>query len=301
VSERLWGSRALRVAGLSAIFLVGVVAALLLLRGPTSPGRTASENHVAVGSEGGRLTPSYLVVRPVGAHFGDTLTADAEIVLDHVDPSTVRIRPRFTPYSVVRSSREQHASGGRTALRLHWSLQCLRVRCLAANGRDRVFDFGLTADAPGIPLPLVEQFPPLLVTSRLALPGTGWQMGGLEQDASAAPSSVGLTLSSVLAVGLLGTAALVLLAPRLRLRGASHAPAAEERADALQEAIRRVDEVVVAVSWERQRGALDNLARVLEGADAGLAREFRALAWQEAQPDDVVVAELLERARRLRR
>jgi hypothetical protein len=289
------------VAGLSAIFLVGVVAALLLLRAPTSPGHTASEHPAAVASGAGRLTPSYLVLRPVGAHFGETLTADAEIVLDDVDPSTVRIRPRFAPYSIVGSSREQHASGGLTSLRLHWSLQCLRVRCLTSNGRDRVFNFGLTADAPGVPLPVVEEFPPLLVTSRLALPGTGWQTGVLAQDASAAPSSVGLTLSSVLAVGLLGTAALVLLAPRLRLRGASHTPAAEEPADALQEAIRRVDDVVVAVSWERQRGALDNLARVLDGADAGLAREFRALAWQEAQPDDVVVADLLERARRLRR
>ena len=283
-------SRPGRIVAIGSVFLVGVAVAFALFRQhPPRAGLSASS---------GKIEISSLLLRPTSAFFGETISADASVVAAGVDAERVALRPDFRPYSVVATTRSQHtAPGGRTMLRLHWTLQCLRTRCLAADGQHAVYTFPLSVTAGGGGrVTDTALFPPLLVVSRLATGGTRMR-NEVALDERRPSSGPNAAVVSVGAIGLVGAAALLLLAPaRRRASGrASVAP------DPLRDAIERAEGRRVAVSLAEQRGALDHLARAVADADPALAHDLRGVAWGETQPDDASIGRLLDRARRLLR
>jgi hypothetical protein len=275
-----------------AVFLVGVLASILLFRAG-EPGR----RHGARAAPGAGVELASLVLRPASAFFGQTVTADASVLIGDVDVDVVAIRSDFRPYSVVGSRRERRGfTGHRTMLRLRWTLQCLRTQCLAPDGVHANYTFPVSVSAPGLKTARTA-FPPLLVVSRLANGNAAMRNEVLlaRQRRSSTPSAAVLSLA---ALGLVGMAAMLLLVPARRAvvdrRGV--APRSD---DGLRAAIERAEARRVAVSRTEQRGALDHLARVIAGREPELAGELRALAWSRTDPDDAAIDRLLRRARGL--
>lgn len=274
-----------------AVFLVGVAAAAVLLRqDPPHPSARGSQ---------GKAEISSLLLRPTSAFFGETISADANVVALGVERGRIAVRPDFRPYSVVSASRTQQTlPGNRTMLRLHWTLQCLHVRCLARDGRQAVYSFPVILTAGGSAADSAV-FPQLLVVSRLASGGTRMRNEILLEDPQAR-SMPGTAVVSVGALGLLGIAALLLLAP-FRARVPTGLKGDADASRALREAIERAEDRRVTVTLAEQRGALDHLARAVATEDPDLAEAARALAWGKTEPTDSSIARLLERARSLLR
>jgi len=276
-----------RIAAIGVAFLVGVALAVVVLRqdSPRAP-RPPSAATVDISS---------LLLRPASAFFGETISADASVFAAGADGEQIAVHPDFRPYSVVATTRVQHElPGHRTMLQVHWTLQCLRVRCLAPDGQRAIYTFPVSVSAGGRER-ATAAFQPLLVVSRLASGGTRMRNEILlENHRAASEPNAAVVLAG--AIGLIGAAALLLFAP---FRRAAPVLQSREAPSALREAIDRLEGRRVGVSRAQQRGALDHLARVVAEDDGELADDLRGVAWGESEPDDASIARLLERARRL--
>jgi len=286
------------VAAVGACFVIGAAVPFVLLRGHATDPRdaVATGGGPAAAAAGGRLEIASLVLHPASAFFGETVTAEANVVATGLEDDRVAVRPDFRPYAVVAATREHRSlPGRRTMIRLRWSLQCLRTRCLAPDGHQALYAFPVFVSAAGL---LTEgAFPRLRVVSRLERPSDPMRTEVLlaGHDTSSGPSVAAV---SVVSLGLLGTAAVLLLLPARRREPGGIEPL-NTRRDPLHDAIERAERRRVAVSRAEQRGALDNLAQAVGARDPDLAGALFALAWSEADPDDPAIAGLLERARRL--
>ena len=231
---------------------------------------------------------SVVSVEPRQHLFGDTVQAQAEVVLDRerIDPERVTLRSSFEPYELVGPERLERADVGQvTRLRWVFRLVCLEDACLP-DGAGSVHTF-----APAIVLAdgrrVAElEWPQVAVSSRLT-PSTGsarrWSSGAGDvppptfrmTPAAAVPLLAGLA-------ALLAAAGALLLGVALwrKPRPSPKAPPLE-RALALLQAARRGDRPL-----HEERKALDLLSVELSRhGESELAQAATELAWARERPD----------------
>lgn len=226
---------------------------------------------------------------PTKSAFGDELTARVRVLLDRdrVDPETIRVSARFSPFRDVTTV-ERVDSGNLTALLYTYKLLCLTSSCVPPGGLDGDFvaQWGgrITSDLG----PVLEfVFPEVRVAERVeaqALPdeNTGeveqwpprWRatVALPEPSFGASPRALSLVLGALGVLLVLGSAA----AAWLLLRRGSLL-----RAPEVSPLDRALDLLRTARTDEERRAALEALALAL---DSDLASPARALAWGEPAP-----------------
>lgn len=238
-----------------------------------------------------------VLVDPASPHFGDTVTATVEILVDprQVDPDSVRLATDFAPYRAAaprqRSRREAH---GLATIRYSFRLLCLRAPCRPPVGGVRTFRFTparLTfRRVNGGSGEFTRRWYPLTVASRLsrdlALRGD-WQARLFPLPAVAyrfEPGGASVALFGAAALLAVAGAVLVgrsygpLARAELRRRGLARLRPTERELALLRDAVARGDA-------NGRRRALDRLALVLgENGGNDLALGARRLAWSRPEP-----------------
>jgi hypothetical protein len=241
--------------------------------------------------------------------FGDTLSADVDVVVDRrrLDPGRLTVKAAFTPYEKIGETEvERHDAGDLSRLRYRLRLRCLERACLTATigtivdpagGAPRVFRFApaqLLYNDPGAKQPRLlrsVRFPQLEAVSRIngqeanqvygfPFRSTLWPLPAATYRLS--PAALAAVLFAI-AITLLVLPA-VLLARWLRRRR----PQVEEAPPELTPLERAVALVEWAQSRENgadRRAALEALAVALSDVDSDeLADETRLAAWSAPAP-----------------
>ena len=285
------------------------------------------------GDERGGPPPSRFVaanrsLTPTAHLFADPVDARVDVVVDrdHLDPERVGLRVSFLPYRLVHGvSRSREDFDGFTRLTFRMELRCITLACVPSRlasvlgaqegrGERRTFRFQparVVYDDPksGKTRRLRRLWwPPLDAISRLSAESTGIPSIGAAPGAefratiTPVPEPSYRLPAGLLGGALLGGAALLLALPgglvarELRRRRPERTEEAEvqplERALLLVESARDEGEA------EEQREALEALAFELDREGEGeRAREARALAWSEADPETERITELVEGVR----
>jgi hypothetical protein len=245
---------------------------------------------------------------PAAVHFGDPLTARAELALDpaRVETSSVRLVPRFLSYRVVRVERELSHAGGLVTISYSFALECLEAGC--APGRAQVpLDFPAAIvryrTRAGTPRRLALPWPEITVASRLDDADRADPAAHLRADPSPPPVSYDLSPGTLVdglatASGLLVLAAGLLLLLALR-RSAATEPLAADGAGRtpLEAALLLVREAASdGHGPELRRLALQRLVRALGRSQRGdLAQAASRLAWSNREPSAHTALELADR------
>jgi hypothetical protein len=250
--------------------------------------------------------------------FGDTVTADVDVVVDrrHVDPGRLTVKAAFTPYEEIGATEvERHDAGDLTRLRYRLRLRCLERACLTesigtvvdpAGGAPRVFAFApaqLLYTNPGAKQPRLlraVRFPALEAVSRIngqqakqvygfpfrstltPLPSVTYRI--------TPPGLAAILLAAALALLVLPTVLVVrwLRRRRPQVEEAPPEPTALERAVALVEWARGRE------NGAERRAALESLAVALEDVDGpALADETRRAAWAPTPPSSAEADRIL--------
>jgi hypothetical protein len=286
------------IAAAALVAAAAAVAVALLLRG--GPGAPAPKAPISVEA----------TLAPAAVHFGDTITANAVVLLDpaRVDVSSVRLVPRFLSYRVARALRDPQRDGKSATLTYRLVLECLGAGC--APGR------------PQVPL----QFPPALLryrtpdgtTGRYAFAWPGITVASrlddadranpyasMRADTSPPPASYdispeALTDGLVAGAGLLVLATGALLWLAFRRRRPTVAAIPESSADPLEEALRLVREIAGdGHRPELRRLALQRLVTELRATGrVELAESAGMLAWSGGPPSPAGAGELADRVER---
>jgi hypothetical protein len=267
-------------AGLAAFAVAALhrpsQAAVRLGGGPVAAGRTLS---------------------PAEPQFGDTVVATIEVFVDarRVDPRTVELEARFTPFAVTSSTRSIRRTGDVSILRVVDRLDCLDPGCLP-KGETATFRFPrLRVAYPGGTL--LAAWPALRVHARLQpadLRHPMLRVGPAQVRASyrLPPGPTGWTL---LAVALVSALAGLTLLTRAALPSSGFA---RRRLGApLERILHELANGGANGDTGRRRTVLEQLARELEPLDAPLSFESRVLAWSPQDPDPETIADLARRAR----
>src|SRR5438067_1448269 len=156
-----------------------------------------------------RLTAS---LHPGAVQYGDPVVADVEVDYDPstVEPSSIRVQPRFTPYVAGAAPVVQHLHGG--AVRFRYSLLCVTDGCLPGNGPRLLQLRPVTATglAGTRTVTATARWPALRISSRLA---PADRTGRVRFHHPATPPAVHYRLApGALAGGLIALAALSALA-----------------------------------------------------------------------------------------
>jgi len=265
---------------------------------------------IAVGLPGGdRAAPPAAAGPPFRAlatladrevFFGDDVEARLEIVIDTrtLPQEHLRVRAHFEPYRVAQRVvlREQLGDGFRRVV-YRYRLRCLTAACMPQPGSNRVFTFK-PALVDGGSRPTRAAWPSLVVASRIhGAPEI--RIDDLRSLSALDGSPDRRAARLLVASGAFGLVAAAFVAWRIaaRRRSAGLAPVTPVEAlpvDPVEAACARVRERLSSTLWERERGALDNLARELAHAgNAQRAAEVRALAWRRERPDDSDVERVL--------
>jgi hypothetical protein len=245
---------------------------------------------------------------PGAVHFGDPLTARAELVVDpaRVEISSIRFVPQFLSYRVARAERTPSHAGGLTTLSYSFALECLEAGCAPGRAQvpltfpDAIVRYRARSGAPGR---LAVPWPGITVASRLddaarAEPAT-------HLSATTSPPPVSYRLSPALLVdGLAGAAGLLVLAAGALLFLAVRRPApapAETRAEVVRTPLETAlllvrDAASDGHGPEVRRLALQRLVRELRRSDRGdLARAAGRLAWSDDEPSSPTALDLVDR------
>lgn len=280
----LAGEPTYRLAAIAAVLLAFVVisAVVVLLPGERS-------------SAGPRLQQEPLTVKrglsTGSALFGDTLTAEVDIVSDdaRIPPDSVRLETDFRPLTVVDTTVDRDRRGETTLLRTVYVLRCATAACLPPrDGRPIRFPPAIVSyRAGGRARTASVPWRGLIVHSRLS-----GDPAAAEGIVDAPPAlSTGFARSPTLVVVALGLLALVLglagallvvqgLWPRFFYSLGWWRSLSPLSQSLLQvEAAASIDDEAV------RRGSLDRLATQLDEARSPeLGGEARRLAWGPAVP-----------------
>ena len=277
-----------RAVALAALVVAAGLAAFFVVAALHAPAQSAVRLT-------GRPVAVLRTVTPDEPQFGDSVVATIQVFVDtrRVDPRSVAVDARFTPFVVTSSARSVHRAGAISIVRIVDRLDCLDAPCLP-KGAAATFRFPRLRIAyrGGT---LAAAWPALRVHARL-------DAAGLDQDVlrvgvpTAHPSyrlPPGLTGRLLIAAGvagalggllLIGRVALPLLAVGGRRRGSPLERILGELAGANGDIGRR-------------RRTLEQLARELEPLDESLSFESRVLAWSPQEPEAGAVADLARRVR----
>jgi hypothetical protein len=246
-------------------------------------------------------------IAPAAVHFGDTLTAQATVVLDpaRVDVASVRLVPRFLAYDVVRAARSVQRDGGATTIAYDLVLECLGAGC--APGRAQValqFPPALLRyrTANGRAGQYAFAWPSITVASRLDDADRANPYASLRTDTSPPPVSYSVD-PDALADGLIAGAGVLVFAAgallwfafrsRTTPRPVEVAPAG----DPVEEALRLVREIAAnGYRPELRRLALQRLVTELRATGrADLADSVGRFAWSDGAPSPSGANELADR------
>ena len=249
------------------------------------------------------LTNDLIAVRAdVSPHehlFGDRLTGRVDVLLDRafIKPETVQVAENFNPFRVDgKAKREREDLGDTTHLVFTYALTCQRGgQCLPpAEGR--------TYELPEVRVSYIvteigdrqtTRVPLATLTESSRLGGANVNEPAFRADARETPAPTYRVSPTLLAVGALGVAgllvlgALVLLVPLVPLgivQRRLEARRARRRTD-LERALAHLRAIAPEGRSENLRPALERLASELRRADSDeLARQTRGLAWAEPPP-----------------
>jgi hypothetical protein len=229
---------------------------------------------------------------PATAHFGDQVTAVLDVLVNPalVDPRSVRLETRFSPYDVVEEHDERGTLGGAAHLHSTYLLACWSQAC-TTTGEQRSIRF------PAGRIVLREQgrgttaqpikWPALLVSTRLTPDEVALQYPPFRTGLALTKPSYSISpdlLGSLLLAGsgLLLVVAVGLLAPQLRARVSVPFLA---RLSPLQRALALIRHAGRDGDEARRRKALERLARELRARGEGeLAHDAGRLAWSDDAP-----------------
>jgi hypothetical protein len=251
--------------------------------------------------------------------FGDTLTAETDVVVDrrHLDPDRVSVKTFFAPYEQVGDTQvTRHDADGLTGLRYRMRLRCLERSCITAT-------LGSVIN-PGGSAPRIFRFQPvqvrytdpgakqsrLLRRVRFPVLESVTRIQGLDSSQvygfpfratltplpaltyRVSPTTLGAILL-VVAVALLVLPAALLVRWYRRRRPPPEEPEPE---------ITPLERAVGLVVWSRDRAegaerreALEALATALDDLDGtnGLSSDTRALAWSAPPPSAQGIDDIL--------
>jgi hypothetical protein len=232
--------------------------------------------------------------------FGDEVEARLEIVLDtrKLSEERLRVRTRFEPYRVAQRAvlRERLGDGFRRVV-FRYRLRCLGTSCMPQAGSERVFTFRPALVDLGA-RPTRAGWPSLVVASRIhGAPEI--RMDDLRSLSALNGSPDRRAARLLISSGALGLAAAAFVAWRIAARRrpvgvAPMTPVHSPAFDPVEAACARVRDRLASALWERERGALDNLAReVAQAGDSRRAAEVRELAWRRERPSESEVERVL--------
>jgi hypothetical protein len=251
--------------------------------------------------------------------FGDTVTAQAQVVLDNrkLDPGRVQLKTAFTPYKPVGELRvTRRDAGSLTELEYEVPLRCLELACISGIGTSlnpqagapRSFRFApgsLLYTDPGKKTPRLLRtvvWPKLESASRINGQDPTQVFGfPFRGSVTPLPSITYRVSPPALAAILLALAALLLVLPitllvrRLRRRP----PPVEEP----EPEVTPLERALQLVEWSRgrpdpeeRRSALEALAGELDSlGDGSLASDVRDEGWRRPFPDPDEAGKLVVR------
>ena len=234
-------------------------------------------------------------LHPGSVQYGDPVIADVEVDYDPstVEPSTIRVQPRFTPYAAGAAPVVQHVRGG--AVRFRYSLLCITDGCLPGNGPRRLQLRPVTATglAGTRTVTATAQWPTLRISSRLA---PSDRTGRVRFHHPARPPAANYRLApGALAGGLIALASLCALA------GVALAGRELARRSARTK-VRRLSPLELAIAYVRDSTARSDpdrrraLALLSEAAEGELADDAADRAWSKPPPTPAGAGELADRA-----
>jgi hypothetical protein len=270
----------LLAAGLAAFFAVAA------LRGPSQNAVRLSGRPVAV-------------VRTLSAaepQFGDSVVATIDVFVDarRVDPRSVTVDARFTPFAVTSSTRSVRRAGGVSIVRVVDRLDCLDAPCLPKSA-SATFRFPRLRIAyrGGV---LVAAWPALRVHARLEAADLGHAVlrVGPPQAHQSYRLPPGVTGWLLLAAGLVGALGGFTLIARATLPLLAVARG-RRRGTPLERILGELTSANGDIG--RRRRTLEQLARELEPLDESLSFESRVLAWSPQEPEPAAISDLAQRVR----
>jgi hypothetical protein len=270
----------LLAAGLAAFFAVAA------LRGPPQGAVRLSGRPVAV-------------VRTLSAaepQFGDSVVATIEVFVDarRVDPRSVAVDARFTPFAVTSSTRSVRRAGGVSIVRVVDRLDCLDAPCLPKSAA-ATFRFPRLRIAyrGGV---LVAAWPALRVHARLEAADLAHAVlrVGPPQAHQSYRLPPGVTGWLLLAAGLVGALGGFTLIARATLPLLAVARG-RRRGTPLERILGELTSANGDIG--RRRRTLEQLARELEPLDESLSFESRVLAWSPQEPEPAAISDLAQRVR----
>jgi hypothetical protein len=268
----------------------------------------------------GKAIAVYAPLSPTAIMFGDALHLDLTVAVDRrqVDPASVALEPRFSPFDVVRPIHPTHHDEGPiTLVRFPLVLRCISYPCVPTGQatlrhlRRARLRYTLRSE-PSPPrelrlrLPAVEvlsQINPSLLNAEANVP-TQVRITPYTAHLLPLPKPTYRVVPGVLVGGAISAAVLLLAASLLLgqrylrvLR--PHRAAVEERESALERAL-----ALLALAQERgdettTRKALERLGVELagNGVNGDLAAAAHRLAWAEPTPASKEVERFVEQVR----
>lgn len=295
---------------IAAVCGAGVAAVLFTVGEGSEPEPAAAPEPVGAAV---RLTPRTL-------QFGDTLSADVDVVVDRsvIDPGSVRVRQEFASWGLVTPPRRTRTDSGRTTLvRTSYTLRCVIGPCVPPRETAplefdpvRITYRRLDGEAAE---PLEARWPVLVVHSNLVASDleqpdavtSPWKADLVsfpEASYAVSPSVLRWLLAAAGVLLVLAGALLAYLAvPRKEAEvEVEPEPEPEPELSPLERALLLLTTEVPSDGAADQRRALELVAEEMEQAEEGdlrIARLARMLAWSEETPTLGQTSELAARVR----
>ena len=231
--------------------------------------------------------------------FGDRLSARLDVLVDprRVDPTSVRVRPRFGLFKVLAADLRTREAGG-VLLSYRYTLECLVPGCLPGRtlAERRFLPTFVSYRTAARPRRLSVEWPTYTVVTHLSTPDIGDPTTHLRADTQLppigyrlSPRTLQVLLAGLAAVLVLAAAGLVAVAlPRRRAASGPRLPP-------LAQALALVRASTANGYPAERRRALGGLARELrvEGR-RDLAGAAVRLAWSAEPPTAEAAAELAD-------
>ena len=291
---------------------------LLLLTVVLAAGCGGSDDGIAALPQG-RFVEARGSLGPPIHLFGDTLTAEVDVIVDRtkLDPSRLSLKTFFKPYKKVgRTQITRRDAGDLAEVRYRLRLRCLERACITSTlgtianpggSAPRTFRFQpaevryTDQGAKQSRLLRAVRVPPLESVTRINAQDVTQVYGFPFRDTFTPLPSLSRRSPTTIAVALLLIAAALLVLPATlalrwwRKRRQPPPPELPPEPTALERAIALVEWSLQRENGAERREALNLLADELDGLESnGLADETRVAAWSPPSPSPREATRILE-------
>jgi hypothetical protein len=225
--------------------------------------------------------------------FGDPVIARLDLLVDPdaVDPASIRVQPRFSPYRIVGSTRRERSAGA-VLVSYRYALECLTPECVPprAQVERRFLPARISFKTrSGDPTTRDLDWPSYQISSRVSDADRRAPAERLRADAALPPPSYRIDPGTLRALLTALSVALALAAAALAALALKRPPEpplpVELQLSPLDQALQRVRASTANGQPAERRRALGRLARELLAVDRDeLARDATRLAWSEHAP-----------------